>query len=498
MKISFKSFQIILVLLFVVLMQPAAGRPQSKPIPTDCIPLLSKANIAYEHLQYSIAAPLFESFLKNARSSDGETLFKLWDCYWQMHAYNQCNLVIKRVDRMYFTHLTSLQKIHLSNLAARMENYTQAANWLKGMKGYESRVAGYMNPAALETLKKDSADWHISNLDINAGFNDFSPYLTDSLLIFCSNSPSAKSERAFSWDGKSYVRLWYVPLYKIGFSALTSKPVNSPVNTNVISTTKFLTPVYEGSDTKPIDRNGVLTEGVNFLALKNQGKISLLGGLTNFKYNVGPASIDMNNTIYFSVNQSKAGKDAKDRISIMQGKLTENKVVHLKPLPFGDKNQYSVMHPAIDPSGKLLIFSSDKPDGQGGYDLYYSRRSDTKSAWDTPKPFSLNINTVGNEVFPYCSPDSALYFSSDGRAGFGGLDIYRISIKNALNGTGEPELMSYPINSQGDDFGWVEDRSLKSGYFTSDRKDGNDNIYHFSSNKTLSITSIPKVENHSK
>ena len=132
MKPSFKSIQLILVLLFVALLQPAAGNPHSKPIPATCIPLLAKANTAYEHLQFSVAAPLFESFLKQARSSDGETLFKLWDCYWQMHAYDQCNLVIKRVDKMYFANLTSLQKIHLSELAARMGNYTQAANWLKG------------------------------------------------------------------------------------------------------------------------------------------------------------------------------------------------------------------------------------------------------------------------------------------------------------------------------------------------------------------------------
>ncbi len=490
MKICFKSFQIILVLLFVGLVLPAFGKPQSKPIPADCIPLLTKANTAYVHSQYSIAAPLFESFLKKARSTDGETLFKLWDCYWQMHAYNQCNLVIKRVDKMYFTYLSSLQKIHLSELAARMDNYTQAANWLNGIKGYESRMVGFMNPQLLENFKKDSADWHISYLDINSGFNNFSPYLTDSLLIFCSNSPSAKSERANSWDGKSYVKLWYVPINKTAWTTLSSKNVNTQSFTNVKSTTRFLSPVYEGSDTKPIDKNSVLTKAVNFLALKNLGNLNLLGGLNIFRYNVGPASVDRNHTIYFSVNQPKAGKDAKDRITIMQGKLIGNKVIQLKLLPFGNKNQYSVMHPAIDPSGKLLIFSSDKPDGQGGFDLYYTRRSDTKSPWDSPKPFSSNINTVGNEVFPYCSPDSVLYFSSDGREGFGGLDIYRISIKNALNGIGTPELLSYPINSRGDDFGWVEDSSLKTGYFTSDRINGNDNIYHFSTNKIIGIGTL--------
>lgn len=495
MKISLKTLQVFVILFFIaVWAQPISGKTQSKPIPADCIPLLNKGNIAYDHLQYSLAAPLFESFLKKARSNDRETLLKLSDCYWQMREYDKFRLVMKKVDTKDSTKLSIRQRIQLSALAARMENYTQAASLLRGIKGYESKVAGYQDPAALDYLKKDSANWHISNLDINTDFREFSPYLTDSLMIFCSNSPSTKSERSFGWDGKSYVRLWCVPIIKVASAPLNKKSTKSQVNKNVTTQTKLLSPVYEGSDTKPIERSGVVTNGINYIGLKNLGKVRLLGGLSNLKYNVGPASVDTNNLIYFSVNQNKTGNDYRNRISIMQGHLTAKGVTNLKRLPFGDNNKYSVMHPAIDRSGRLLVFSSDKPDGKGGFDLYYTRRATINAPWDTPQPFSANVNTVGNEVFPYCSPDSILYFSSDGKAGFGGLDIYRIPMKDALNGVGEPELIGYPINSSSDDFGWVQDKTLKSGYFTSDRQNGNDNIYEFSTKNILNVSqNVDKV-----
>ena len=89
------------------------------------------------------------------------------------------------------------------------------------------------------------------------------------------------------------------------------------------------------------------------------------------------------------------------------------------------------------------------------------------------------INTPGNESFPYSRSDSLLYFSSDGHPGFGGLDLFRAR----LNSTGDywsVENMGQPMNSQGDDFG-ITYGPGESGFFSSNRGDvrGYDHIFSF-------------------
>jgi len=163
----------------------------------------------------------------------------------------------------------------------------------------------------------------------------------------------------------------------------------------------------------------------------------------------------------------------------MEGLYSNNKVTKIHELPFGDRNSYSVMHPAINKEGNFLVCSSDKPNGQGGYDLYYAERNEN-NIWGPLQPFGNNVNTVGNEVFPSLTPNGVLYYSSDQAPGLGGLDIFRIPLKDAIAGTGNPVHLSYPINSSADDFGWTQQDSTGiKGFFTSDRLNNDDNIYGF-------------------
>ncbi|MBP8945791.1 MAG: PD40 domain-containing protein [Paludibacteraceae bacterium] len=124
-------------------------------------------------------------------------------------------------------------------------------------------------------------------------------------------------------------------------------------------------------------------------------------------------------------------------------------------LLFLDDN-YSYLHLAISPDGTLLIFSNNRPGGKGAYDLYYVTHQNITSSWSEVKSFAESVNTEGNEVFPFLSADGYLYFSSDDKAGFGRLDIYRIPLQDALNGKGKTELIGYPVSSSYDDFGWVQ------------------------------------------
>ena len=136
----------------------------------------------------------------------------------------------------------------------------------------------------------------------------------------------------------------------------------------------------------------------------------------------------------------------------------------------------AVGHPAVSADGKYLYFCSDMPGGYGGLDIW---RIDLNERGGSLHNMGEQINTPGNEMFPYSRTDSLLYFASDGHPGFGGLDIF----KAKLNSTGDYwsiENMGLPLNSTGDDFG-ITFGNGENGYFSSNRGDarGRDHIYSF-------------------
>lgn len=133
-------------------------------------------------------------------------------------------------------------------------------------------------------------------------------------------------------------------------------------------------------------------------------------------------------------------------------------------------------HPAVSPSGEYLYFSSDMP-GEGGKDIWRINLKDKRGSLENLGP---QINTAGNEVFPYMLTDSIMYFSSDGHPGFGGLDI--LQAVQLPSGKWEVTNMGMPLNSPSDDFGITFAKSdHPEGYFSSNRGDGRgyDHIYSF-------------------
>lgn len=131
--------------------------------------------------------------------------------------------------------------------------------------------------------------------------------------------------------------------------------------------------------------------------------------------------------------------------------------------------------PAVSPDGNWLYFSSDMPGGQGGKDLW---RINLKERVGSLENLGDVINTPGDERFPYVRSDSVLYFSSNGHAGMGGLDIYRAML--TPSGGWNVENMGWPMNSSYDDFG-ITFGDGESGFFSSNRNDarGYDHIYSF-------------------
>lgn len=135
--------------------------------------------------------------------------------------------------------------------------------------------------------------------------------------------------------------------------------------------------------------------------------------------------------------------------------------------------------PSISADGSMLFFSSNKPGGYGGKDLWYSVLK-KNGTWKDPVNLGETINTAGDEMSPFIHFDGkTLYFASDGRPGMGGLDIYiaRINKDTTWN---EPQNLGYPVNSASDEMGLVIDAGGKRAFFSSKR--GNTNgkdIFYF-------------------
>ncbi len=139
-------------------------------------------------------------------------------------------------------------------------------------------------------------------------------------------------------------------------------------------------------------------------------------------------------------------------------------------------------HPSMTSDENILYFSADLPGGFGGKDIWMVSRKGktTKGGYSRPENLGPEINTPGDELFPFIREDSTLYFSSNGQPGMGGQDIFR-SVR--VNGKWtKPENMKYPINSPADDFGIVfNPDEPEEGYFSSNRPGGKggDDIYSF-------------------
>jgi peptidoglycan-associated lipoprotein len=137
-----------------------------------------------------------------------------------------------------------------------------------------------------------------------------------------------------------------------------------------------------------------------------------------------------------------------------------------------------VAHPAISPDELTLYFTSDMAGGQGGKDIWKITRTAKGSEWSKPVNLGPQINTTGDEEFPYVHPDGTLYFSSNGLPGLGGLDIFKA--KPQADGSWKVENMGYPINSNTDDFGITFQKDQEKGFLTSCRSQkGDADIYAF-------------------
>jgi outer membrane protein OmpA-like peptidoglycan-associated protein len=201
-------------------------------------------------------------------------------------------------------------------------------------------------------------------------------------------------------------------------------------------------------------------------------------GWTDLKKVEGPANTEMNEGAGFlTLDRSnyyftRWSTTNKNECSIYLSKLFNDKWVVAEKLNDNvNLAGYKTMQPALSPDGSILYFSSNRPGGCGKMDLWYVNVDEEGKPTGKPINMGKMFNTAEDEVTPFFHYyTSTLYFSSNGLAGYGGLDVFK-STFNSDSLWSAPKNMGKPINSSKDDAYFVLERSQRHGFVTSDRKE---------------------------
>ncbi|PWJ56008.1 WD40 repeat protein [Dyadobacter jejuensis] len=134
--------------------------------------------------------------------------------------------------------------------------------------------------------------------------------------------------------------------------------------------------------------------------------------------------------------------------------------------------------PSLSADGRTLYFSSDRKEGQGKKDIWYTAR-DESGSWTAPRNAGSSINTIMDDVAPFIHANGrSLFFSSDGYPGMGGFDLYQSTLTDSL--WSQPLNLGYPINTIGDQVGFFLSSDGLQAYYTDDVADpGKSKLYTF-------------------
>jgi outer membrane protein OmpA-like peptidoglycan-associated protein/tetratricopeptide (TPR) repeat protein len=222
---------------------------------------------------------------------------------------------------------------------------------------------------------------------------------------------------------------------------------------------------------------------------------SKLKGEVNSVYHDGPLTITNDGkTMYFSRNNYNKNGLAKDKtgvsnLKIYKATLNDGKWINVEELPF-NSDEYSTGHPSLNADNTKLFFASDMPGGFGGSDIYYVTINNDGS-FGSPQNLGNVVNTNKNEVFPFINNENILFFSSNGHQGLGLLDVFATTT-DENNTIIDIINLGVPVNSSKDDFSFFMSPDGITGYFASNRDGGvgSDDIYAYNRILPLKVEGI--------
>lgn len=286
-------------------------------------------------------------------------------------------------------------------------------------------IAFKKEPNYIPRLNSQQKMFDSKNIDINSDKSDFGAVLSsDNTLYFASARNTAK--KSYGWNDEPFL-----DLYKA-------------------------TRNNDGTFSKPTEVEDV-----------------------NSKFHDGAATVSSDgNTMYFSsetfrnqiFEKDKAKKIKLGKVGLFKATKVDGKWSNIEALPMNNKD-YNVGNPSLSKDGKTLYFSSNMPGTLGESDIWKVQITGDNS-YSTPENLGNKINTEGIENFPFITDDNKLYFSSDSKQGFGGLDVFVVDLSKNT----EVKNVGKPVNSEKDDFSFSFNKEQNIGFYSSN-KNGHDDIF---------------------
>ncbi|RAR46204.1 OmpA family protein, partial [Flavobacterium lacus] len=384
-----------------------------------------KADKLFKRLEYVDAAQEYLKLTENGKA-DGYVYKQLADSYFNTYnAVEATTWYAKAVEtpqdaetyHRYAQMLKAQGKYEQAN--KQMQTFASKAPNDQRAKDFKA------NPNYLPSLLDKQKKFDIKPLDINSDKSDFGAVLHKDALYFTSARNAAR--KTYGWNEEPFL-----DIYKATYNV-----------------------------------DGTIT---------NAETVSDL----NSKWHDGPSSLSEDgNTIYFSSESFKEkGGFEKDKsinaklgqVNLYKATYSNGKWSNITQLPF-NSNAYSTGNPSLSKDGKTLYFASNRPGSIGGTDIWKVAVNQDGS-YGEPENLGSKVNTEGEENFPFVTQDNkTLYFASNGRQGFGGLDVFAYDMTK-----GESTNLGKPVNSEKDDFAFSVNAEKNIGFLSTNRS-GVDNIY---------------------
>lgn len=392
------------------------------------------ADIAFSGGKYYKAIEMYKkAYTKEAKKDvKAEILFQIAECYRGKNDGKQAAVWYKKSIKA--KHDNPIAIYYVANIYKAQGKYEEAIvefNKFKAAKPGDKRADDGIKSCELAKEWKDNPSRTIVNPMplLNSEDYDFSPVFADRKnmeLYFTSTRQGSAGENPSDVTGMNFSDIYQSKRDKKGKwsePVVLNEAINSPASEGASCLNKKRNTMY-------FTRCGVENKGV------------------------------MGCSLYWSKKQGK--------------KWSEPTLIPVAT------DTFTVGHPAISNDDQTLVFASNMPGGKGGKDLWYITYNKKLKTWSEPTNLGSDINTSGDEMFPYIRENGELYFSSNGHIGMGGLDIFKAA-STGVNQWSGVENLQVPLNSEAHDFGIVFEGMKERGFFTTSREGGKggDDIWEF-------------------
>ncbi len=408
---------------------------------------LKKANKQYELGAYNLAVRSYLSIL-NKEPNNGEALAKLADSYRYLNNMDEAANWYRKAIR-----ISGVDPVHIfefANVLKAQGDYERAREWFEIYAEGRPLIGKQFSESCdfAQSIQDVPSQYQVSNEFANTAESDFGPSFYNNQVIYSSSRQDIERKNKTNqnnWEGGAKNQLFI----------------------------------------SSIDQNEFL------------GRPAYLRSNLKSNYNEGPISYSANGRVVaFTKNNFNNGTrqipGSGMELSIYIADVTsEGDWDNARAFPYNGSG-YSSGFPYLSADGKTLYFSSNRPDGFGGYDIYVSYFIGT--SWSTPENMGPVVNSQGNEITP-AMIGSDLFFASDWHHGLGGFDIFRAERENGI--WKNVYHLGNGVNSSFDDYGYTYDDDLKRGYIVSNRSGGKgkEDIYRIrkTSENTLIFVSDQKT-----